>query len=91
MCQLCGVGFNSPKQAESHYTGQKHRSRVAEMRVGPTSLVPVTTFHSDRDLSNHYSDDFLHSNSCMSVCVHALKAVLNVRLGMLNKVAVQHM
>jgi len=61
MCQLCGVGFNSPKQAQSHYSGQKHKMRV-ELNFGPVP-VPITVHHLDHDVTKHYSNDYLHQNS----------------------------
>lgn len=67
MCQLCGVGFNSAKQAESHYVGQKHRTREAELQAVQPSVVPFRTCNLDYDITLPYSNDFLHINSCMSV------------------------
>ena len=64
ICRLCGVGFNSAKQAESHYSGQKHRSRETELKVGLTS-VPIGMYHLDQDAAGVYSSDNLHY-SCMS-------------------------
>jgi len=66
MCRLCGAGFNSAKQAQSHYAGQKHEMRVAELKVGPVSAVPVRPYHLD------FTSDFLYINPCMSAYVLCL-------------------
>lgn len=59
ICQLCGVGFNSAQQAESHFSGQKHKARETELKVG---LMPVPTgmYHLDYDAAQPYSSDNLH-------------------------------
>lgn len=59
MCQLCGVGFNSAKQAESHYSGQKHRARETELKVG-SMFVPIRMCNLDHDAGKPYSSDHLH-------------------------------
>lgn len=59
MCQLCGVGFNSAKQAESHYTGQKHKARETELKVGSMS-VPIRMCPLDYDAARPYYSDHLH-------------------------------
>jgi len=76
MCQLCGVGFNSAKQAESHYSGQKHRAREMELNAGSVS-VPIRMYRLDRDAAKPFSSDNLHC-SCMSASVVLLTASLNI-------------
>jgi len=68
MCQLCGVGFNSAKQAESHYSGQKHKARETELKVG-SMFVPIRMYSLDHDAAQPYSSDNLHYSRMSSSCV----------------------
>ena len=70
MCKLCGVGFNSAKQAESHYNGHKHKARETELKVASMS-VPIGMYQLDHEAAEAYSDDNLHY-SCMSFCSYVV-------------------